>query len=453
MTKFFLFNKEPVNSGSSIESDSGVGISMIALQAQSLSYVAASKGKITFVFNNSGIYDFANMPEGEAFRKTTIDVACDIGSEQSLIQDILNFISNSSSNKTVMNFVYTGSSSFRQAEVTNTKTIESKVFTSPELMRPRQLLLSETGLTAYDIDGIEFSEATYPILDYSPAGMTGTTGITATTAGAGLTYTFSPGNWTNNSLLPNNVGPTGYDLSPYLVSFPPLLVYPGVKSSTGVGTTGMFFSMSRFMQIPNASKLQLESEYTTYISFGVPDDTTAIDSISSGALSRENYKSFGSFYGTYDGSFAGFLSTDISTFGLRHAGLNGGPAKTRTDNEAEGTASYVAPDNRGKGIQQTCYVFVIRRDRAFNVFVHDYEGDIIAVIPAKTGVIASESGRTDGLFEFLSLGYGEADPTKTSYSDAFWGVMTRFGVIGRDIGPSEASRLAKALYERYKPIK
>ena len=140
---------------------------MIALQAQSLSYVAASKGKITFVFNNSGIYDFANMPEGEAFRKTTIDVACDIGSEQSLIQDILNFISNSSSNKTVMNFVYTGSSSFRQAEVTNTKAIESKVFTSPELMRPRQLLLSETGLTAYDIDGIEFSEATYPIVDYS----------------------------------------------------------------------------------------------------------------------------------------------------------------------------------------------------------------------------------------------------------------------------------------------
>ncbi|MCZ7391557.1 hypothetical protein JGR97_29610, partial [Klebsiella pneumoniae] len=57
-----------------------------------------------------------------------------------------------------MSFDYTGKSSFKQAAIKTPKSIESKVYTSPELMKPKELLLGETGLTAFNIDGIEFTE-------------------------------------------------------------------------------------------------------------------------------------------------------------------------------------------------------------------------------------------------------------------------------------------------------
>jgi len=150
INKFFLFNKEKVNTGSTSESDTGVGISVIALQSSNLAYMTASQGKVTMVFNDSGIYDFVQTVEGEAYRKTTIDVECEIGQEQSLIEDILNFIANSPPNRNVMSFDYTGKSSFKQATIKTPKSIESKVFTSPELMKPKELLLGETGLDASD---------------------------------------------------------------------------------------------------------------------------------------------------------------------------------------------------------------------------------------------------------------------------------------------------------------
>lgn len=443
--KFFLFNKEPINTGSTTESDSGVGLSIIALQAQNLSYISAKRAMVTLVFSNSGVYEFVQLTDNEGFKKTIIDVACEPGEEQSLIQEILNFISSSSTNKTVMNFVYSGNSSFSKAEVTTTKDISSKVHISPELLAPKKLLLRETGLTSFVIDGIEFSESSYPVVDYSPIGIpTGGTALAAT-GGVGLTYVFNQTTWTNNSQLPNNVGPTGYDLINALVSGP-TRVNPGVASSTGVGTTGMLFSKSRFMQLP--SKLEIQGSYTTYITFGIPDDTTTIDSIGS-ALSRIEYRTLGAFYGDFDGSTTGFVPFTTSGFAIRHAGKTGSPVIKTTIGEEGGSVSYKTPDNSGVGVQQTCYVFIVRRDDKFNVFLHNHEGDIVCVIPASTGT----SNATDGTFSFLTLGYGEFDTSKVNEFDQFWGVITRFGIIPSDIGPSEASRLARALYEKYKPLK
>ena len=443
--KFFLFNKEPINSGSTTESDSGVGLSIIALQAQNLSYISAKTGTVTMVFNNSGVYDFVQLPDNEGFKKTVIDVTCEIGEEQSLIQEILNFISSSSTNKTVMNFVYSGNSSFSKAEVTSTKDISSRVHVSPELLAPKKILLRDTGLTAFDIDGIEFSESSYPLIDYSPMGMSAGGTATAATGGVGLTYESNVSSWTNNSQLPNTVGPTGYDLTTALVSGP-TRVYPGVASSTGVGTTGMLFTKGRFMQLSTSGGLEVPEDYTTYIAFGIPDDTSAIDSMDpvSFTFNRLDYRTLCSFYGDFSGSFAGFIPTSISSFGVRHGSV-GAPAIASTASEDGGSVAYKVPDNRGVGVQQTCYVFVIRRDRKRNVFVHNHEGDIICVIPF--------DGKDNGPLSFLSLGYGRFDPGKNSESDNFWGVITRFGVITSDIGPSEASRLARALYEKYKPLK
>ncbi len=453
INKFFLFNKEKVNTGSTSESDTGVGISVIALQSNNLAYMTASQGKVTMVFNDSGIYDFVQTVEGEAYRKTTIDVECEIGQEQSLIEDILNFIANSPPNRNVMSFDYTGKSSFKQATVKTPKSIESKVFTSPELMKPKELLLGETGLTAFNIDGIEFTELSYPIVDYSPIGIpTGTSGVTGVTAGVGLTYLPSGvSSWKNNSLLPNSAGPTGYDLNGFTVDgFPPHRANPGIASNTGVGVTSAFFSSGRGLEIP--VPIDVQEDYTTYICFGMPDDDTAASSI----VPRENFKSFGGFYGSTDyKGVASFDITEPSLFVTRHFGLNGAPAKGVTNTDDNGTVPYKVPDNRGIGIQQTCYVFVIRRDKHYNIYLHNHEGDLVCVIPAKTIESGSVSERTDGIFNFYTLGYGNitGDITKSRIDDWFWGFMVRFGVIQRDIGPSEASRLAKALYEKYKPLK
>jgi hypothetical protein len=448
--KFFLFNKEKVNTGSTTESDTGVGISVIALQASNLSYITASQGKVTLIFNDSGIYDFIQNVEGEAYRKTTIDVECEIGQEQALIEDILNFIANSPPNRNVMSFDYIGKSSFKQASIKTAKSIQSKVFTSPELMKPKELLLGETGLTSYAIDGIEFTELSYPIVDYSPIGIpTGGTGVYIT-AGSGLTYLPSGvSSWKNNSLLPNSVGPTGYDLDAFVV-LAPHRADPGIASNTGVGATSVFISSGRGLEIP--VPVDVQEDYTAYICFGIPDDDTAASSI----VARTNYKSFGSFYGSSD--YKGVASFDISApslFVTRHLGLAGAPAGGTTDTDENGTVPYKVPDNRGVGIQQTCYVFIIRRDKNYNIYLHNHEGDLVCVIPSKTIESGSTNKRTDGVFNFYTLGYGNigGDISISRTDDWLWGFIVRFGVIQRDIGPSEASRLAQALYEKYKPLK
>lgn len=457
INKFFLFNKEKVNTGSTSESDTGVGISVIALQSNNLAYMTASQGKVTMVFNDSGIYDFVQTVEGEAYRKTTIDVECEIGQEQSLIEDILNFIANSPPNRNVMSFDYTGKSSFKQATVKTPKSIESKVYTSPELMKPRELLLGETGLTAFNIDGIEFTEISYPIVDYSPIGIpTGGTG-TYITAGVGLTYINNGvSSWKNNSLLPNSVGPTGYDLYAYVLPGPlnPDIAWPGVASNTGVGATSVFLSPIGVLE--NYNPIEIQEDYTTYICFGIPDDETTASVL----YERRNVRSFGSFYGGYVNGYnnRGFTTFDInkpSLFTVSHVGTNGSPAFGVTDTDDNGTVPYKVPDNRGVGIQQTCYVFVIRRDKLYNIYLHNHEGDLVCVIPAKTIESGSVSERTDGLFSFYTLGFARTsgEALQESINDYFWGFMVRFGIIQRDIGPSEASRLAKALYEKYKPLK
>lgn len=450
--KFFLFNKEKVNTGSTTESDTGVGISVIALQASNLSYITASQGRVTMIFNDSGIYDFMQNVEGEAYRKTTIDVECEIGQEQALIEDILNFIANSPPNRNVMSFDYIGKSSFKQASIKTAKSIQSKVFTSPELMKPKELLLGDTGLTSFALDGIEFTEVSYPIADYSPIGFTAYGTGTFATGGIGITYYGLSGagpsanRISNNSLINDGVGPTGYNLGP-LLAFDPMVFAPGEKSNTGIGVTGI--SLGAVRSLVSMNEIKIEEDYTTYIVFGIPDDWEALESASISYQERYDTK-IGPFYSGLDyKSFASFDPSRFSSFSVRHQPLDGEPAISPTDNEDNGTIAYKVPDNRGAELQQTCYVFVVRRDKQFNVYLHNHEGDLVCVIPAKVGGTLSTPGRTDGLFSFAYLGIANrGDGYKYLY-----GVLARFGVIKRDIGASEASRLAKAFYEKYKPLK
>ena len=124
-------------------------------------------------------------------------------------------------------------------------------------------------------------------------------------------------------------------------------------------------------------------------------------------------------------------------------------------------------------------VMVIRRDKDFNIYLHNHEGEIVAFVPAFTEkstskittkikskptatskgiyektttpitskITAGSSGRTDGNLFLQRLG-----TSGTNTTSSFAGTLARFGVIKRDIGDGNASQLARDLYELYKPI-
>ena len=89
---------------------------------------------------------------------------------------------------------------------------------------------------------------------------------------------------------------------------------------------------------------------------------------------------------------------------------------------------------------------IIRRDKNFNMFLHNRDGDIIAKIPAKTNIddpslVASSPGRTDGDLVFKAVG--------TSRNNIGKFFLNRFGIIKSDIGANNAANLAKQLYKFY----
>ena len=95
---------------------------------------------------------------------------------------------------------------------------------------------------------------------------------------------------------------------------------------------------------------------------------------------------------------------------------------------------------------QTCYVFVIRRDKDYNIFVQDYTGGEIAYIPANVGGFQGRNFRTDGALTIDRIG---GDATSGAPTDTWKGEIARFGVIEQDIGGSASAKLARDLFDRY----
>ena len=94
-------------------------------------------------------------------------------------------------------------------------------------------------------------------------------------------------------------------------------------------------------------------------------------------------------------------------------------------------------------------MFIVRRDLENNMYLHNHEGDLVGYLPGVTGGTDATPFRTD---EALVIEYlGTNNTGDQAMRDSFVGYLARFGVIKKDIGSSEAARLAIALYERYKP--
>ena len=156
----------------------------------------------------------------------------------------------------------------------------------------------------------------------------------------------------------------------------------------------------------------------------------------------------GPLYGDADGETVGFsgrffedgavdkVNPSNNTFNIRHDGKLGSIAQ-----------SFIVSPLIGDGVNRPagynpCSVFIIRRDKDFNMILHDKTGEIISVIPDSTGGRANDPGQTDGDLLFERLG-------TSNEVNAFKGQLARFGIIEKDIGSNAASTLAKDLFNLY----
>ena len=416
MAKFFLFRRENPTVFSEEVSNTGDNLSVIAIPASHVSHMKGTAGKVTFVFNDAGVYEQHSTSTKEALRKTSIDVACPEGEEFSLIRDVLDFIANDKSIKNTMVFdAVTGNSTFRQAQLSTANSIAAKVYKQPTVMAtqtisndPADTDITSTATTT--IAGVAFpSASTKPIIDYNDTGFTGTIG-----SNVGGSHT-----WTNLG-----TGGTTYDINADTGN-----PQHSRARNNNLATDAVTITAVDALHLNN--KLTVAGEYTMYMVYGL--------------IARlQMYPIYGSSSSAAEG-FGRGDTKDVMSFSFDTG--SAAPANVLTSTTDFGTKASrlqdpklddVAALGANKAGAQICYVWVIRRDKDFNIYIHDYQGDVIGYIPRKV----EGTQKTDGDLSVDRLG---GDGTGTEWK----GELARFGVIPSDIGSSEAARIAQDLFARY----
>jgi hypothetical protein len=240
-------------------------------------------------------------------------------------------------------------------------------------------------------------------------------------------------------------GATAYNFNSPAVTLYPTIVGP--DNLNGLGTTAVYFGDDKDVQ-GNQPDLQSEyvlsvyEDYTIYMVIGLPKYLIASLNLA------ERVRSFKRIYGS--ANCAGpFSPNEPSRFQVRHGQLTGVEASMSTLSGDYGTTPYEFPSKDIKNPAQTCYVFIVRRDINNNMYLHNHEGDLVGYLPSVTGGTDATPFRTDERLDIEYIGTNEIGDSEMRNS--FVGYLARFGVIKKDIGSSEAARLAIALYERYKP--
>lgn len=427
MKKFFLFRKEEINASSVTASDSGQGLSVLALPADSLAFASAGRGHIVLSFNGATKYEESNLTDGESIEKTSVKIPCEQGKEVDLIESILAFISRQGG-KSVMKFdAVDQESTF--SPVSYDSKIESKVHINPTKRVTgkvsTQTFIGSTGTVGADvasttIGGIDFGVSeNQPLVDYNHEDLdTKTVG--------------------DEILAWDNAGTGGatYDIISNVGA-------PAVAASDSeVSQRAASLLADDHLIIPT---LTVSNDYTLYVAYH----------------SKQAYP----IYGDGDGECFGFTigqtitnstgqiekakPTALGRFSTRHHDRFGEAAITEVANTNDGTVKFVYPviDVEPK---ERLQVFVIRRDISGDLYMYNKNGDIAGYIPSKS---ASDSKYftkntdflTDGDLKIERLGT-VADITFSS----FVGRIARFGVIQKDIGSASCSKLATDLFNLYK---
>lgn len=428
--KFFFFRREPESETSVSFSDTGVGLSTIAIPSENLTFITAGKKKVVFTFRDCNGFDDSNLIEGESIPKANITVSCKEGEEAALIESVINFMSRKTP-KNIMKFdVVNNDSTFKEAVVDSLTDVVSVIPSTPINTATKSLSKGDsTHETAQTIAEIYFNESK-PVIDFNHEGLS--------SYGDGVPITA----WANAG-----TGGSTYDAGPQL------------------GAPAAITDASEPTLIEKAANIGSSNSFRLSNSLTVSDDYTIYAVINTNGLSLSGDYGIGALYGDSAGESFGFggrpqedgaISSSNNTFqyvkdtfAVRHKGITGYPAFTSTSNTSDGTKSVNIPDPDVTSINYNANnVFVIRRDSNFNLYLHDRSGDIVAKIPAKTSQLdpsltATSPGRTDGDLEVFSI----ADANGVSISAKVY--LNRFGVITRDVGPNEAANLARQLFDLY----
>tara|TARA_R110000737_G_scaffold348490_1_gene382402 strand:- start:36 stop:1385 length:1350 start_codon:yes stop_codon:yes gene_type:complete len=447
LKKFFLFRRsDPVGSDRRF-SESGSDIPILGIPADLIAFITAGRGSITITFNNAGIYEENEMFIGDSIEKTNVSISCDEGNELELIKKVMRFVS-FETKRSIMSFdVLNNISTFDDAIINNVTDVKAKIKSQPTERVSQKISTGDPASRFRNIvGGINFgSRDNKPFLDYNHELLTGaddSTLILWRNSGTGL----------SSHNLANHTGTVTVQTE-------------ATAADTGLSTACASFAVGTFLNIPDVT---IEDDYTIYFTIGDPGVGTG---------------SFGLLFGDDAGETLGFSQDGYkSVFTMRHDGLDGKPFEVSTDTDESGSIPYTFPDTSREtviGGRQFCYVFVIRRDKDFNIYLHNHEGEIVAFIPAFTEnstsktvskikskptekskgvydktttpitskITTGTAGRTDGNLLLQRLG-----TAGTNITSSFAGTLARFGVIKRDIGDGNASQLAKDLYDLYKPI-
>lgn len=433
MEKFFLFRKEEINEDSSRSSDTGVGLSVLAIPTKHVSFMTATKGSVIITFNDAGLYDKIELFDSEAIEKTAVTVSCSVGEELGLLENIINFISNS--NQHVLKFdVVKNDSVFKKAVLSSSNDLSAKIRVNPTVYSTGAISQG-TQETQFQgtIAGIYFGE-TLPALDFNHEGLSGYADDAEITAWANAGTKKS-----THSIVANVGNPTAET---------------GLTAGRGLSTVSALIGFDDYFVVPNA--YTVSEDYTLYLAF----------------TNYNGHDGIGPIYGDDEGDTIGFCFRDpvinndggidkaviaSSTFRVRHDERIGEPASTETTTSDNGTQPFVfpIPDN-GLGLEETLHVFVIRRDKNSNMYLHNRTGDLVGFIPAFTmantldGKTTTFDFMTDGnlLIEQIGSAGGIVDAT-SSPSKSFRGQLARFGVIENDIGANATANLAQDLFNLY----
>ena len=445
--KFFLFRRtDPIGDNKRFSED-GRDIPILGIPAELVAFITAGRGSVNITFNNAGMYEENELFIGDSIEKTNVTISCKEGSELKLIEKIILFASKPDG-KTIMRFdVLEQRAAFDDVIISNVTDVKAKIKSQPTERVTQKISVGDPASRFRNIvGGINFGSTTNkPFLDYNHELLTGADDSTLTL-------------WRNSG-----TGSSAYNIANHTGTV--TVQAEATAAATGLSKKCVQFAVGTFLNIPDAT---IEDDYTIYFAIGDPGVGTG---------------SFGQLFGDDAGETLGFSNEGYgSVFTMRHDGLTGKAFQVNSDTDESGSIRYTFPDKSRTtdiGSRQFCYVFVIRRDKNFNVYLHNHEGEIVAFVPAFTErstskivskikskptekskgiyektttpitskVTAGSSNRTDGNLLLQQLG-----SSGSNILSSFSGTLSRFGVIKRDIGNSSASQIARDLYDLYKPI-
>ena len=435
MKKFFLFRKEELNAASVTASDSGQGLSVLALPADNLAFISAGKGNIVLSFNGATKYEESNLTDGESIEKTSVKIPCEVGKEVDLIESILSFISREGG-RSIMKFDAVDSKSTFSSVSFDDK-IQSKVHINPTKRvtgePSTQTFIDSAGSVGVDVTSNIIGQIDFGIAENKPLVDYNHEDLDSMSAGDELGHGSGSHHWDNAG-----TGGTTYDIISNVGTPLVSAVSPYLSHKSAVLTEDDHFI------IPT---ITVSGDYTLYVVYS--------SSRAHPMYGDADGECFGFTIGAFATNSSGQITKNTSAaqgkFSVRHDGRFGAPATTEvntTDNQTEKFA-YPLPDVRPAELFQ---VFVIRRDKDLNMYMYNRNGDIVGAIPGKSTstttkppLSSASDFLTDGNLKIERLGT-IADITTSSFA----GRIARFGVIQRDIGSPSCIKLANDLSNLYK---